>query len=74
MRNHDNAQTRKIKINQRQAIHKYKLKPKMNSFLSKTCKEVRYQVLKEKLPADIKDDFSKCISDQQEKGCRFSGS
>lgn len=54
MRNHDNAQTRKIKKNQRQAIHKYKLKLKMNSFLSKTCKEVRYQVLKEKLTAGIK--------------------
>ena len=54
MRNHDNAQTRKIKISQRQAMHKYKLKLKMNSFLSKTFKEVRYQVLKEKLTADIK--------------------
>ena len=30
MRNHDNAQTRKIKISQRQAMHKYKLKLKMN--------------------------------------------
>lgn len=34
----------------------------------KTSEEVSYHVLKEKLPADIKDDILICVSDQEENG------
>ena len=50
----------------------FKLKLKIYWFWGKTPKEVTHQVLKEKIPADIKDNFLKCISDQQGNGYRLS--